>query len=238
MRGRWQSGLMAAAAVGLVLTMTSCSVQASTGDELYRDGERRYVAYSTIMHSVLMAIYEGDWAVYGGSFGAAPMPCALEGDTTGEYAGYTFSSLRVLEPEQQIDVDAVVGAATEAFEKAGVEVNTAVYGEGDRQEINVIGTGGDLGRGVVTIRPDRNMISTSADPGCFPGDAGDLSDMVYGGVLVYEGAYRRVPAFEGPDWQPRFYFPEDGSPLYYNEDDTPIMPPPTTTDFPEAPYGK
>ena len=34
--------------------------------------------------------------------------------------------------------------------------------------------------------------------------------MVFGGGLVYKGASRRIPAFEGPDWQPRFYFPEEG----------------------------
>jgi len=103
--------------------------------------------------------------------------------------------------------------------------------------VNVIGTGGDVGRGVVTIRPGRNQISATATPGCIRGDAAALSDMVFGGELAYDGASLRFPAFEGPDWQPRFYFPEEGSPVYYNEDGTPIEPQPTTTDFPIAPYG-
>ncbi|PQZ49783.1 hypothetical protein CQ040_14770 [Microbacterium sp. MYb54] len=224
---------MAAAAVGLVMTMTGCGTTAAPeGDALYRDGEKNYVAYSTVMHSVIMAIHEGEWVVDQGSFGASPIPCRING----EVSGYTFSWARVLEPTEEIDVDAVVAAATTAFEEAGVEASTATFGEGDRQEVNVIGTGGDVGRGVVTIRPGRNQISASATPGCIPGDAADLSDMVFGGELS-EGESLRFPAFEGPDWQPRFYFPEGGSPVYYNEDGTPVDPQPTQTKFPVAPYG-
>ncbi|CAH0215609.1 hypothetical protein SRABI76_02378 [Microbacterium oxydans] len=234
MRGEWKRGLMAAAAVGLVMTMTSCgSATAPEGDELYRDGEKNYVAYATVMHSVIMAIHEGDWVVDQGAFGATPIPCRIGG----EVSGYTFSWVRVLEPAEEIDVDAVVAAATSAFEDAGVETETARFGEGERQEVNVIGTGGDVGRGVVTIRPGRNQISASATPGCMPGDAADLSDMVFG-ELAYEGASLRFPAFEGPGWQPRFYFPKEGSPVYFNADGTPIEPQPTTTEYPVAPYGE
>lgn len=71
MRGRWQRGVMAAAAVGLVMTMTSCG-SAPEGDALYRDGEKNYVAYSTVMHSVIMAIHDGEWAVDQGSYGVDP----------------------------------------------------------------------------------------------------------------------------------------------------------------------
>lgn len=234
MRGRWQRGAMAAAAVGLVMAMTGCgSTTAPTGDALYRDGEKHYVAYATAMHSVIMAIHEGDWTVDQGSFGASPIPCRING----EPSGYTFSWSRLLEPEEPIDVDAVVEAAIAGFDEVGVTAKTSTLGEGDRQEVNVIGTGGDIGRGVVTIWPARNTIWVSATPGCIPGDAADLSDMVFGGELAYEGASLRFPAFEGPDWQPRFYFPEEGSPVYYNEDGTPVDPQPTQTEFPEAPYG-
>ncbi|WP_292775521.1 hypothetical protein [Microbacterium sp. UBA6741] len=234
MRGIWRRGVMAAAAVGLVMTMTSCgTTSAPEGDALYRDGEKNYVAYSTVMHSVIMAIHEGDWAVDQGSFGASPIPCRIDGDVS----GYTFSWARVLEPAEEIDVEAVVAAATAAFEDAGVEASTTRFGEGDRQEVNIVGTGGDVGRGVVTIRPGRNQISATAMPGCIPGDAAALSDMVFGGELAYDGASLRFPAFEGPNWQPRFYFPEEGSPVYYNEDGSPVEPQPTTTAFPVAPYG-
>lgn len=214
------------------MTLTSCAVATRpTGDALYRDGEARYVAYASTMHSVIMTIDDTEWVVDQGSFGASPIPCRIDGQPS----GYAFSWARMLELDA-LDVDAVVAAATSAFEHAGMDAQTATYGEGDRQEINVIGTGGDVGRGVVTVRPARKSIRVSATPGCFPGDAAALSDMVFGG-LVYNGASTRLPAFEGPDWQPRFYFPEDGSPVYFDEDGTPIDPQPDQTDIPVAPYG-
>lgn len=229
MRGGIRRGLMVALAAGMVVMVTGCGSSAPTGDELYRDGEERYVQYATTMHAVIMAIHEGDWSVE--SYGASPIACRIGG----ELSGYAFSWVRLLQPEE-LDVDAVVGAATTAFEDAGLEAETSTFGEGASQEVNVIGTGGAVGRGVVTIRPARGAIEVSASPGCFPGDAGELSDMVFGG-LVYEGASRRFPAFEGPGWQPRFYFPEQGSPIYRNEDGTPMLPQPDTTEFPVAPYG-
>lgn len=231
MHGKMRNGLLAAMAVGMVVMMTSCgSTAAPTGDALYRDGEQRYVAYATTMHSVIMAIDETEWTVE--SFGASPAPCRIDG----ELSGFAFSWARMLELGDR-DIDAVVAAATAAFEAAGMAAETARYGEGDREEINVIGTGGDVGRGVVTVRPDQDHIRVTATTDCFAGDAGDLSDMIFGGGLVYEGASLRFPAYEGPDWQPRFYFPEDGSPVYFNEDGTPVDPQPQPTDLPIAPYG-
>lgn len=231
MRGRSRRGVTAALAVGMMTMMTSCGAVATpTGDALYRDGEDRYVAYASTMHSVIMAIDETEWIVDQGSFGVSPIPCRIGG----ELSGYSFSWVRVLQQEE-FDVDEIVSAATSAFEQADVDAKTATYGEGARQEINVIGTG-DVGRGVVTVRPAEKSVRVSATPGCFSGDAAELSDMVFGG-LVYQGASKRFPAVEGVDWQPRFYFPEDGSPLYFNDDGTPIDPHPDHTEFPVAPYG-
>ncbi|MGO2049194.1 MAG: hypothetical protein ACTH2E_01870 [Microbacterium sp.] len=168
------------------MTMTGCST-APTDDALYLDGEDRYVAYSSSMHEVIMAIDESEWFVAGATFGASPIPCRIGG----EISGYQFSWTRTLEPEV-LDTDRVVAAATAAFEEVGMDAQTATYGEGERQEINVIGTGGDVGRGVVTMRADRNTIRVSATTACTPGDAGALSDMVFDG-LVYEGASKRFP---------------------------------------------
>lgn len=231
MRDTTRRRLMAALAVGLVITMTGCDAAetAPTGDALYRDGEKRFVDYSTVMHSVIMAIHEGDWTV--DTYGASPIPCRIDGEPT----GYAFSWVRLLEPEQ-LDPDAAVAAATSAFEAADLKVSTATRGAGDGQEITVVGTGGAVGRGVVTIRPVRGVIEVSAETDCFPGDAGDLSDMVFDG-LIYDTAWQRFPAFEGPGSQPRFYFPEDGSPVYRDDDGAPVLPQPASTDLPVAPYG-
>ena len=224
---RW----MTAAAVGMVVAMTGCSAAETSpaGDELYRDGEKRFIEYSTVMHSVIMAIHEGDWVV--DTYGASPIECR----TGAGGSGYAFSWVRTLEVDD-IDVDRVVASATAAFEAANVDAGTATYGEGDAQEVNVIGEGGAIGRGVVTIRPARGTIEVTASPGCFAGDAGDLSDMVFGG-LVYDTAWQRFPAVEGPDWEPRFYFPEEGSPVYREDDGSPVQPQPSPERLPIAPYG-
>mgnify|MGYP001593893992 CR=1 FL=1 len=231
MREARRRGLKVAAATGMVMTMmTGCGSTVPEGDQLYWDGEKHYTEYATVMHSVIMSIDEGPWRV--DSYGASPIPC----DRDGGDSGYMFSWVRVL-AQDAVDAEAVEAAATAAFEKAGLDAETATFGEGDRQEINIIGTGAPVGRGVVTIRPARATIEVTAETDCFAGDAGDLSDLIFDG-LVYKGASQRFPAFEGPDWQPRFYFPEDGSPVYRNADGTPVEPQPTTTDFPVAPYAK
>lgn len=228
-RGR----LAVALATGMVMMTAGCSLMtdAPTGDALYRDGEERYTAYATVMHSVIMAVSAEEWAVDQGSWGASPIPCEAEGQSE----GYAFSWARVLE-QDEIDVDQIVAAATAAFEAANMTVDTATYGDGERQEINVIATGGDVVRGVVSIRPSSGRIRATAEPGCFPGDAAALSDMVFGDVS-YPGLALRVPPSEGPDWQPRFYFPEEGSPVYWNADGTLVDPQPADTELPVAPYG-
>lgn len=233
MRNGMRRVLTAALAAGTLMIATACAstTPVPTGDALYRDGQGRYDSYATTMHSVIMAIHDGRWDVDQGSWGASPIPCRTDGGG----AGYAFSWARVLKKDV-LEVETIVGAASAAFEDADMTVTTATYGAGDREEVNVIATGGAVVRGVVTIRPARGTIRVTAEPGCFAGDAADLSDMVFAGVS-YPGLARRLPAFEGPDWQPRFSFPEDGSPVYWNEDGTPIDPPPTTTDLPVAPYG-
>jgi len=231
--GRARRTFAMALATGMVVIMTGCSsaAEAPTGDALYRDGEDRYLSYATTMHSVIMAIHDGEWKVDQGSWGASPIPCRREGGSD----GYAFSWARLLEQDAP-DVDSIVAASSAAFEAADMTATTTTYGEGDRQEVNVIATGGPVVRGVVTIRPALGTIRVTAEPGCFPGDAAKLYDMVFAGIS-YPGLALRVPAFEGPDWQPRFYFPEDGSPVYWNEDGTPIEPPPASTESPVAPYG-
>lgn len=230
MRAVNRRGTMAALTVGLVVTMTGCSAPV-TGDSLYREAEKHYVEYSTIMHSVIMAIHEGEWAVNHGSFGAAPVACQINSTDR----GYAFVWDRLLEPES-LDVDAVIAQATDAFADAGLDVQTTRFGEGDREEINVMASGPGLERGAITIRPARNQIAATATHGCFEGDAIEVVDLVFGGE-VYRDASLRYPAVEGPDWQPRFYFPEEGSPVYTNSDGTPIDPRPDQSELPVAPYG-
>jgi hypothetical protein len=221
---------MAAMTVGLVFMMTGCSPSALTGDALYQAAAGRYYGYAADMHLVLMAVHEGDWAVDQGAYGAAPSSCQIGAD---EF-GYFFDYARTVTIEQ-VDAEALSAAAVAAFKELGLEIEVATFGEGEAQEQNIVATGGNVGRAVVTIRPATGWVRVIARPECEPGVAADLSEMVFGGD-VDRGAALRVPATEGVDSIPQFYFPADG-PLFYDEDGTPILPQPVVTEVPEAPYG-
>lgn len=228
---------MAVLTVGLAVIMVGCTPSAENpspgeGTSQYREAEARYLEYSTIMHSVIMAIEPGAWTVDQGRWGAAAITCQQEG---GE-RGYAFDWARQLQPAE-LDVDAVIEAASSAFAEAGLDVQTTTFGEGERKKVEVIGSGDGVGHGVVSMRPAVNQITVTATHGCFSGDALEITKMVFGGE-VYEGASLRYPAVEGPDWQPRFYFPEEGSPVYVNPDGTPVDPQPVVSEWPVAPYGE
>lgn len=226
----------AAGAVGLVLMMTGCGVQAQVpqGDDLYRDGEQRYLAMATTMHSVLMGVHEGEWTVPTGGYGAVPVGCTLG---VGGDLGYRFSYRREA-TLPDMDGEAVSEAATAAFRDAGLSGQAAAYGAGDAAEWNLVAEDDDLGRVVVTIVPGESRVEVSADTPCAPGNAGELSRMVTDDEARGSDAltWRGLPAFEGPDSVPIFYFPV-GSPVYFDEDGTPVEPQPVVTDPPKAPFG-
>lgn len=225
----------AVVAAGLVLVMTGCAAQAvPEGDELYRDGEKRYLAMATTMHEVLMGVHEGDWEVPFGGYGAVPIACDLGLSDDGYRFGYRRSV-----DLAAIDGEALSQLAVKAFEKVGLKPETAVYGEGgDRPEWNVIAEDDVVGRAVVTIRPGESWVGVSADTPCSPGNAGDLSRMVTddGNRGNDDQVWRTLPAIEGVDSVPQFYFPA-GGPVYFNEDESLVDPQPLVTDPPKAPYG-
>lgn len=226
----------AAFAVGLVLMMTGCGVQGQVpeGAELYRGAEERYQTMATTMHSVLMGIHEGEWTVPTGGYGAVPVSCELG---TGGGFGYRFSYRReVVLPD--LDGKAVSTAAVDAFREAGLDGEAAAYGAGDASEWNLIAEDDERGRIVVTIAVGASRVEVSADTPCWPGNAGELSSMVTDDAARTDDplTWRSLPATEGPESVPIFYFPS-GSPVYFNEDGTPVEPQPVVTDPPDAPYG-
>lgn len=222
---------MAALSVGLVLMMTGCAQAAPEGDELYRQAAEQYFPLAEDMHGVIMAIHEGEWAVDQGAYGALGTSCQRGAD---EF-GYFFDYARTVTLEG-LDPQAVSATAASAFAELGLDPDVAVRGEGDGEEHVVIAEGERIGRAVVTIRPARDQIRVTARTPCAPGSAHEVTALVFGDERIPEGAALRMPATEGPDSVPQFYFPADG-PLYYDEDGTPVDPQPVVTDPPEAPYG-
>lgn len=235
-RGTTVRYVWAVVAAGLVLVMTGCAVQAAPeGDELFRDGERRYLALANTMHTVLMGVHEGDWDVPFGGYGVVPESCDL--GFAGE--GYRFAYRRGVSLPG-VDGPAMSEVAVAAFAEAGLTARAVVYGEGgENPEWNVIAEDDVVGRAVVTIRPAEASIWVSVDSLCFPGNADELDFMVTDDAnrANDDVVWRTLPATEGVDSVPQFYFPA-GGPVYFNEDSTLVEPQPLVTEPPEAPYGK
>ena len=225
----------AAAAAGLVLLMTGCAAQpAPEGDALYRDGEKHYLAMASMMHDIIMDIHEGDWEIPFGGYGAVPGSCDQELVDD----GYSFHYDRTVD---MVDMDpqAISDLAVEAFKSAGLDPATSIYGEGgDRPQWNIIAEDDSIGSIFVEIHPAEGWIGASVDSLCFPGNADDLGWMVTddGNRSNDDAVWQTLPAFEGVNSLPQFYFPA-GSPRYFNEDKSLVIPQPVVTDPPQAPYG-
>lgn len=218
---------------GLVMmTMSGCaeSTQAPTGDALYRQASKQYFPLAEDMHRVIMAIDESEWTVGEGGHGALGVSCQLDSGEAGYFLNYVRSIAR-----DGLDAAAVSAAAADAFSELGITSEVAVLGNGDAEEHTVIGEDDRVGRAVVTIRPGQGEIRVTARTDCVPGDAHDLTEMVFGGELD-PAAPQRLPAYESRETVPQFYFPADG-PLYFGADGAPVEPQPVVTDPPEAPYG-
>ncbi|GAA5205069.1 hypothetical protein GCM10025774_00890 [Microbacterium kyungheense] len=213
----------------MVLTMTGCAPQAPQGDALYQDGQQRFTAMWDAMHSVLMAVDDGEWEATAGGYGAGAGSCPNSG---GSLDGYVFEYRRSA-PLADRDPQQVSDDAVAAFKDLGLDPETAVYGSGDRAQWNVIAEGDPVGRAVVTVEVDLQKILVTADTSCAPGSPWDLNGMVFDDPdMTGVDHWRRQPATEGADSVPMFYFPADG-PLFWNEDGTPVEPQPVITDPPQ-----
>lgn len=218
---------LAAMVVGTVLTMTGCAAQVPEGEVLYQDGEQRFTAMWDAMHSVLMAVNEGEWHVPAGGYGASAGPCLDSGSDDGYRMEYRRSWV-----SEDLDPQAISDAATAAFEALTLNPEQAVYGSGDHAQWNVIAEGDPVGRAVVSVEVDLQTVLVSADLPCAPGNWQALNAMVFDDPDMTTEAWRRQPAAEGPGSVPMFYFPADG-PLFWNEDGTPVEPQPVITDPPQ-----
>ncbi|MBW9094187.1 hypothetical protein JNB62_10875 [Microbacterium jejuense] len=209
--------------------MTGCAAAAPEGNALYQDGEQRFTARFDAMHSVLMAVEDGEWDVTMGGYGAGAGPCPGK---NGSGDGYVLSEYRRSLPLDGRDPQQVSDDAVAAFKALGLEPETTVFGADDRAQWNVIAEGDPVGRAVVSVEVDQQKILVSADAACTPGDWTALDAMVFDDPDgTAEDLWRRTPATEGPDSVPMFYFPADG-PLFWNEDGTPVEPQPVITDPP------
>lgn len=203
-------------AIGLALTMTACASPAPAGDELYAVAEEQYRSFASSVHTVLMTVDEGEWAVGQKQHGAAPISC--DGGR-----GYRFAVIRSVAPAE-LDAEQAMARAAEAMEQVGLSTESGGLGAGDTAEGVVVGSGETAERMVVTVRPAEGDIRLTAQTACEPGEAWELSGRIFGGSDGND-RWRLLPAFEGPNTEVRFSYPDDG-PVFYHEDGTPILPQP------------
>ena len=219
---------LATGLVGLVLMVAGCGgVEAPTGDALYVDAKPRYERFAETVHVALMAAHEGVWQVSEKEHGAAPFSCD-------DFKGYEFSSgfsadVSVSEAAGSLD------AADEALQGVGLETRRQSFGSGEDREDQLLASGEGMELLVVSVIPTTGSVTVTASSECTRGDFYALGEMVFDGSADV-ARWQRLPATEGPEWVPQFYFPPDG-PVYYNEDGTPVDPQPVVTDLPVAPYG-
>lgn len=221
-------GVAVAVALGLLLTGCGAAGTEPEGDALYAAGEQHYTGFSGGLHRVLMAMDEGTWTVAQKDYGVVPILCAGGED-------YFFHAIRQ-SAAAGVDAEELRARAVGAFEELDVDVTTTEFGTGTQEEWNIIGAGGVFERAVVSIRPATGGALVTARSTCAEGDAGELAEMVFDRSTALD-QWRLVPATEGPEWTPQFFFPE-GGPLYYEADGTPVDPQPVSTAPPAAPYGR
>lgn len=216
-------------ALAVLLLATACTqAPAPHGDALFAAGAEHYDRFATGLHSVLMAVHEDTWTVEQKDFGVAPITCGGED-------GYSFHAIRAATPTNA-EPDELAERAIAAAERLDLDVTSTTFGSGSRAQLTVVAAGGAFDRLVVTISPANGNVLVTASSACADGNASELGDLVFAQSRERD-QWRLLPAAEGPDFVPQFYFPPDG-PVYYTEDGTPVDPQPTVTDRPVAPYGQ
>ncbi|MFJ2368740.1 hypothetical protein [Microbacterium sp. NPDC087665] len=198
------------------LLMTGCT-PAPTGDELYADAEQTYLSYRELANELQLEYHDGPWEVGSlGSYGMQPRQCDND-------KGYYFTLNRNVwldgsKREEYADI-------AERFLKAqGLSPARQVFGadDNDGQILQVIVRDeGDYELLMVEFRKNGN-VGISVDTACRPGDAFELSDMLFGGVYLSEGY---LPTDVEAPTDPLFFGITPGDPQFVREDPTPTPTP-------------
>jgi len=161
--------------------LTGCT-PAPTGDELYVDAERTYVAYREVVSELQLEYFDGPWGVGGlGGYGMQPNQC----DNNSGYSFRLHRSVRLDGSKRE----EYAGIAERFLEAKSLSPARQVFGDDDNdgQVLQVIVRNqGDFELFLVEILTNGN-VSISAKTACRPGDAFELSDMLFGGVYLSEG---------------------------------------------------
>jgi len=187
-----------------------------TGDARYADAEQTYLSYREVVNELQLQYHNGPWEVGSiGSYGMQPNQCDND-------AGYNFTLHRSIrldasQREEYADI------AERFLKEEGLSPSRQVIGadDNDGQVLQVIVRDqGDYELFLVRILKN-GSVGISVDTACPPGDAFELSDILFGGVYLSEGY---LPDVEAPT-DPLCFGITPGDPQFVSEDPTPTPTP-------------
>jgi hypothetical protein len=195
------------------MTMTGCDTAdpVPTGEALYADAEQTYMDYREFVNGVQSVLSTGPWIVGQiGDYGMQP-------DSCDDGNGYQFNMGRRLAmdlADREQNADAVEQYLTDA----GLSPSRRTLGEG-KDSLVQIAVADERGFELLLVEFRKNgNAQISAATTCRPGDAHDLSDMLFG-EEVFLGGY--LPSdFESPT-DPLFFGITPGDPKFATETPAP-----------------
>ncbi len=196
--------------------MTGCT-PAPTGGSLYADAKKSYLSYREVVNELQLAYHDGPWKVGGlGSYGMQPNQCDNN-------SGYKFTLYRSIlldgsKREEYADI------AEHFLKEQGLSPTREVIGadDNDGQLVQVVVRDeGDFELFLVKILKSGN-VSINVDTACRPGDAFELSDMLFGGVYLSEGY---LPTDVESPTDPLFFGITPGEPQFVRDDPAPTPTP-------------
>ncbi|WP_156118232.1 hypothetical protein [Microbacterium sp. ZOR0019] len=202
-----------------VIVMTGCTVNgpAPQGQALFDEAEENYLRYRGFVNELQTTLADEDWTIGQlGVYGMQPVEC--DGDDQ-----YRFDLNRSI----QLD-----GSQREAYAKTVEEFLTdndmtpqrRVLGENDQegQLIQVtVRDEGDFSQLLIEIRKD-GRVRIAAETVCWPGNAFDLSDMLFGDIY-FLGDY--LPSDVESPTDPLFFGITPGDPQFATETPAPTETP-------------
>lgn len=193
--------------------MTGCdsAAPAPTGDALYADAKRTYMDYREFVNGVQSVLSTGPWEI--GQLGVYGM----QPDQCGNGAGYRFDlnrSLNLDPSTRESNADAV----EDHLKDAGLSPSRRVLGVGDESLIQVaVRDQGGFSQLLIEF-DGQGRVRVAADTSCRPGDAHELSDMLFGDE-VFLGDY--LPTDIESPTDPLFFGITPGDPQFVRETPAP-----------------
>jgi hypothetical protein len=193
--------------------MTGCDTAepVPTGEALYADAEQTYMDYREFVNGVQSVLSTGPWIVGQiGDYGMQPDNC----DDGNGYQFHLGRRLTMDLADREQNADAVEQYLTDA----GLSPSRRTLGEG-KEALVQIAVADERGFELLLVEFRKNgNAQISAATTCRPGNAHDLSDMLFGDE-VFLGGY--LPSdFESPT-DPLFFGITPGDPTFATETPAP-----------------